>query len=332
MWWLNLLRPSHKFGIEVGFYVSLGDKHFGCTSTPDPMGQKKLVGNRDIYFPALLGQIRELFTNYGKISEIWFKGVHDPFGFYEMDSRTMNKLGTSMGDSIHALVKKLQLDAIVMGWTRPDLQWYGSEQRWAVYPLWAVVNPKDWETNYIPPYVKGWVPADANIHTRNSWFWRPGSDSKLRSVNFLKKVYFESIGRGANLLINMTSDTSGLIPIGEVNRLHEFGQMIQIAFSNPLESTDNLEIHSNMLLIKFKQKQTVNLIVMNEAIKFGQHIKQYMVEAFTDGNWNVVNKGESIGVKRIVAIDPVEATKMRLMLFSDGYAPIIKKFIVYNSN
>jgi alpha-L-fucosidase len=49
----------------------------------------------------------------------------------------------------------------------------------------------------------------------------------------LVQVYYDSIGRGANLLVNMTPDPTGRIPEAEVKRLAEFGVKIQ-RFSHPV--------------------------------------------------------------------------------------------------
>lgn len=328
----EFVKACRKYDMKIGLYVSGGDKHFGCSSTPDPQGERKLVGDIHKYFPVFMEQLRELLTGYGEISYLWFDGAYDPFGWDVMDPKTMEPLGTAYGDAIRSMVKHLQPSAVVMGGTKPDVRWSGSEQGWAAYPLWNVVQPGEGLERWVGPQNAGWIPAEANLHTRKTWFWTPDSDKTLRDIPFLMNVYFESIGRGANLLINMTPDTSGLIPEAEVNRLSEFGKKLEHTFSNPIGSANASENNSaNELFINFPQKQQINLLVIEEDIQHGQNIKQYTVDAFADGQWKNIASGQSIGRKRIQIIDPIETTKLRLSLVGEEGKAFMKEFSVYST-
>ncbi len=316
--------------MKIGLYVSGGDKHFGCTSTPDPQGERKLVGDIHQYFPVFMEQLRELLTGYGEISYVWFDGAYDPFGWDVMDTETMQPLGTAYGDAIRSMVKHLQPNAVVMGGTKPDVRWSGSEQGWAAYPLWNVVKPGEGLEHWVGPQNAGWIPAEANLHTRKTWFWTPDSDKTLRDIPFLMNVYFESIGRGSNLLVNMTPDTTGLIPKAEVNRLSEFGEALESTFGKPVGSA-NTGKSSSKYFIDLPKKQLINLLVIEEAIQHGQYIKQYKVEAFSAGEWNIIAEGQSIGRKRIQVFKVIETDKIKLSLTGQEDKMTIKSFTVYKS-
>ncbi|MEX2232384.1 MAG: alpha-L-fucosidase [Cyclobacteriaceae bacterium] len=324
----EFVDACRKNGVKVGFYVSGGDKSFGCTSTPDPMGKRKIVGDRNAYFPVYLEQLRELLTNYGEVSYLWFDGAYDPFGWDVRNPETLKEAGTSYGDAIDALVEDLQPQALIFGGTKPDVRWSGSEQGWAAYPIWNVVKPEEWATNYISPQRKGWMAVEANIHTRNSWFWKPGSDNTLRSIDFLTKVYLESIGRGANQLINMTPDTSGLIPAAEVKMLDEFGKKINSLYASPLVSATFTK-PTDSVTLKLPKKGKVGLIEIEENLKNGQHINSYTVEVLTGKQWKEIASGSSIGRKRLHIIDPVEGAAVRLKVQGDEGTPEIRKFAIY---
>ena len=47
-------EACQKYNMKIGLYLSGGDKHFPCSSTPDPQGQRKIVGDIDKYFPVFL--------------------------------------------------------------------------------------------------------------------------------------------------------------------------------------------------------------------------------------------------------------------------------------
>ena len=326
----EFVEACRKYNMKIGLYISGGDKHFGCTSTPDPQGQRKIVGDIHKYFPVFFEQLRELLTNYGKIDYVWFDGAYDPFGWDIMNPKTMKQLGTAYGDAIRSLVRHLQPNAIVMGGTKPDVRWSGSEQGWAPYPLWNIVKHGEGLKNWVPPTSAGWIASEANLHTRNSWFWKPNSDKTLRDVNFLMNVYFESIGRGANLLINMTPDTSGLIPEAEINRLDEFGKTLDLSFETVVGSANPLENTSvNEIIIDLPQKHQVNILVIEEDIHHGQNIKQYKVDAYIGGLWETIAEGQSVGRKRIQSFDPVETDKLRLSFVGEEGKSFIKNFAVY---
>ncbi len=328
----EFVKACRKYNMKIGFYISGGDKHFGCTSTPDPQGERKLVGDIHKYFPVFMEQLRELLTGYGEISYLWFDGAYDPFGWDVMDPKTMKPLGTAYGDAIQAMVKHLQPDAVVMGGTKPDIRWSGSEQGWAAYPLWNIVRPGEGLERWVGPQNAGWIPAEANLHTRDTWFWTPNSDGTLKEISFLKNAYFESIGRGSNLLINMTPDKRGLIPEEEVKRLSEFGKTLERTFATPLGNTNSSENKSTgELFIKLPQEQSTNLLVLEEDIRQGQFIKQYKVDALISGEWKTIAEGQSIGRKRIQPFDPVETTELRLSLIGELDKASIENFTIYFS-
>lgn len=327
----DFVDACRKYDLEIGLYVSGGDKHFGVNSTPDPQGERKIVGDIHRYFPVFLEQLRELLTNYGEISYLWFDGAYDPFGWDVMDPKTMQPLGTAYGDAIANMVRLLQPGAIIMGGTRPDVRWSGSEQGWAEYPLENVVKPGEGLAKWVGPQNAGWIPAEANLHTRSTWFWKPDSDKTLKDISYLKQAYLETIGRGANLLVNMTPDTSGLIPSAEVALLNSFGQWIQTTFANPAGVASSNQQPSSEITLTLPKRQRVNLLLLEEVLNKGQHIQRYILEARVDGQWQAVASGETVGRKRIQYFDPVQTQQLRLLLSGEAPGYDLENFSVYRS-
>lgn len=309
----EFVAACKKYGVKPGLYVSGGDKNENCTSTPDPMGKRKLVGNVNAYYTKFIEQLRELLTNYGQIDYLWFDGAYDPFGWDVMNATTLERLGTGYGDAIRTMVNNLQPQAVVMGGTRPDVRWSGSEQGWADYPLSNLVTDQNWSSMWVGPENTGWLPAEANIHTRDQWFWFPDSDKTLRSVDFLTKVYLESIGRGANLLINMTPDTSGLIVNAEAQRLADFGKKIQSTFGSPLIQLTSVNAAEEKI-INLNGKKKLGWLELEEDIAKGQHITSYTLEAKVGGAWKKVAEGTTIGRRRIQLMEAVDADELKLKI------------------
>ena len=327
----GFVEACKKYNIKPGLYISGGDKYFGCTSTPDPQGERKIVGDVDAYFPVFLEQLRELLTSYGEIDIIWFDGAYDPFGWDVMNSETLERLGTGYGDAIRTMVKNLQPQAVVFGGTRPDVRWSGSEKGWAPYPLWNCVNSNTWSESWVGPENLGWIPAEANIHTRKTWFWSPGSDHTLKDVSSLINVYLETIGRGANLLINMTPDTTGIIPEIETDILKSLGDSLQNIFSKPKAEIIFPEYikETGYFELELSRSSDIRMIEIEEDIERGQRVAQYVIEYLSAGDWLTLTEGQSIGRKRLHNINYLRADKLRLVITkSDGDA-VIKKFAAY---
>ncbi len=57
-----------------------------------------------------------------------------------------------------------------------------------------------------------------------NWFWTP--DDRPKTVRTLYKLYAESVGRGANLLLNVPPDKTGRIPQEYVDALMELKRVI----------------------------------------------------------------------------------------------------------
>jgi alpha-L-fucosidase len=324
----EFVAACRKYGLKPGLYISGGDKNENCTSTGEAIGKRKVVGDVDAYFIKFVSQLRELLTNYGEIDYVWFDGAYDPFGGDVLNGKTMERIGSGYGDAITTMVRNLQPQAVVFGGTKSDVRWSGSEQGWASYPLWNNV-PKGAPAEYwVGPEMSGWLPAEANIHTRDKWFWYPDSDKTLRSVDFLTKVYLESIGRGANLLVNMTPDTSGLIVPAERQRLADFGKNIRNLFSNEIKVLNAVSTE-NETTIDLKRKTKLGWVEMEEEISKGQHISSYKLEAWINGQWKPVAAGSSVGRKRIQQLENVETDRLRFSVISKEPEIPLRRFALY---
>gem|GEM_PF-361994 len=310
----EFVAACRKYGVKPGLYISSGDKYLGCTSTPDPLGERKLVGDIDWYFPLFLEQVRELLTDYGQIDYVWFDGAYDPFGWDVAHPDTGMPLGTAYGDAIRAMIRNLQPQALVFGGTRPDVRWSGSEQGWAPYPLWNVVGEGEQLQNWVGPENTGWIPAEANIHPRSTWFWTPESDNTLRDVSFLEEVYFQSIGRGANLLINLSPDTAGRIPPAEVARLNAFGEHLTRLFAAPLVVENYPQADETGYIEIPLPKKKVRMVELVEDIEHGQVVTSYSIEGLTNNKWSTLSEGQSIGRRRLERYDALPIDRLRIKL------------------
>jgi len=281
-------------------------------------------------------QITEIVTQYGDdLSALWFDGAYDPFG-WDVPQPADAFAGTPdagrhPADVFADLVHTYAPNAVIMGGTQPDLRWSGSEQGAAAYPLNNVVQLGQGVANYLPPDAQGWYISEANIHTRNTWFWMPGSDGTLRSVDYMKSAYYNSIGNGANLLVNLTPDTSGLVPAAEVQRMAEFGAELDRIFSQTHVTTDSSGgwAAGDTLELELSDMKNINHIVLEESIADGQQIVGYAIDAWNGSSWQQKITGQTIGRKRIDAFAPFAAEKIRLRITSSNGTPSIAAMTAY---
>ena len=322
----DFVDAARKHGLGVGLYFSAGDVNAGCFSTPEPRGQRRLVGDLERYLPLAREQLREILSDYGPLCEVWFDAALDPFS-PDVLRPDGTPVGTRYWDELTTLVRRLQPGAVIMGSTRPDLRWPGNEEGLAPYPLSYVVEPGSEQANWVPPGAVGWIVPEACVFTRPAWFWTAGSDAALFGPERLMDIYRRSIGHGANLLVNMTPDRRGLIPDVEVARLTGFGADIRRRFGRPIAETrgEGLWGEGMTLDLELGRTATVHAVLIEEDIRFGQRVRRHRLEARHHGAWKPLGEGLTLGRLRIVELPaPVEADAVRLRVLETMPLPKIR--------
>lgn len=311
----EFVAAARRHGLAPGLYLSGGDQHFPCTSTPDPMGERRIIGDRSAYTPIFREQLRELLTGYGELAVLWLDGAFDPFG-WDIADAAGQPLGTGPGDEFVTLIRQHQPSAVIFGGTRSDIRWAGNEDGRADYPLWNVIAPGDGPKNWLSLASHGWLPAEADAPTRRTWFWTPNSDDQLRPPAELVTMYEESVGRGANLLINLAPDASGLISAAEVRNLEAFSREIQSRYGRALGTVTSRDgwSEAHCLELVWPAPVVVTGLSLQEEIAYGQRIHAYVVEAWLDHRWQSIAVGSSIGRRRLHHFASVTTPRVRLRL------------------
>lgn len=106
-----------EYGIKFGFYLSPWDRHEPSYGT---------AAYNDHY----KNQLKELLTNYGEVSEVWFdgaKGENAKDMHYDFDG-------------YWSLVRKLQPKAVMFSDAGPDVRWVGNEKGNAGETCWSTIN------------------------------------------------------------------------------------------------------------------------------------------------------------------------------------------------
>ena len=205
-------------GLKVGFYYSLLDWHHPdyTIDSNHPLRQisdsayARINKGRDMtkYREYIKNQVRELLTNYGEISIIWFDfsfpGKHGK-GHDDWDSENLLKMARSLQPGI-IVDDRLDLDNLEGGWdfTTP-------EQVQVV--KWPEVNGKrvPWET--CQTFSGSWG------YYRDEYTWKSPAQ--------LLELLIESVSKGGNLLLNVGPTARGVFDSRAQDRLKAIGDWMK---------------------------------------------------------------------------------------------------------
>lgn len=117
----------------------------------------------------------------------------------------------------------------------------------------------------------------------HSWFWKPGQENGVYSIEQLKKIYEQSVGCSANMLVGTVINPDGLVPETDVQRLAGFGKSLKEEYSKPKGNTKG---EKNNFIIQLKQPVSLNKYVLEEDIQFGERVQSYILKGqLENGSW-----------------------------------------------
>lgn len=346
-----------KYGLKFGIYLSPWDRNRSDYASAE-------------YIAYYRNQLRELLTRYGDVSEIWFDGANGGDGYYG-GAKEKRKIDNSIyydWANTHAMVRELAPKAVMFSDAGPDVRWCGNESGLAGETNWCLIR-----TDTLYPGKSGiedllnrgdkegasWAPAEVDVSIRPGWFYHENEDSLVRTPENLFKIYLQSVGRGANLLLNIPPDKRGLLHENDVEALRGWKQLRDRVFAVNLAagasiSTDTYRgkskkyaaanvidenketywatddnVTSACLEIKWNESRKVSYIIIQEYIKLGQRVEKFNVEVRKEDAWLQVAEGATIGYKRILAIEPIETQSIRINIIDSRACPLISDVKIY---
>jgi len=329
------------------------------TPTPGFTNYTYVVDDYNRYF---LNQLYELLTEYGPIGEVWFDGANPDPSVHE----TYNYAAW------YDLIRRLQPNAVIMG-KGPDVRWVGNEggvgrtTEWSVIPLpmspdafrWPDMGDRDLgsRAKLKPGSHLWWYPAEVNttILQNSAWFW--ARNKHPRTVTQLVDIFYTSVGRNGNLILNLSPDKRGLVPDNQLEALNRTAEIINETFATNLAAggkvtADNanstnspsLVLDGNLdtwweaapgmtngsVTLTLPKAVTFDVVSLQEAVDHrGQRIESFAIETWNGTAWITAEKIASdelttVGHRRLIRLkSPVTTDQVRIRVTGSRLEPTL---------
>lgn len=291
----ELSKACKEYGLKFGVYISPWDRNHPKYGTPE-------------YNDVFVNMMKEIFSSYGPVWELWWDGANGegPNGKKQVyDWARFRKT-----------VRQLSPNTVVFSDIGPDIRWCGNEQGFAGETNWNFLDTAGFSPGAGAPPTdtlnqgnyngKSWIPAECDVSIRPGWFYHKEENEKVKTPAELFGLYLRSVGRGANLLLNVPPDRNGLISKEDSAALVGFKKLREECFAKTVR-------------ISFAKPQPINCIVLKENIALGQRVRKFVVEILDENNKITAIGGTSIGAQRILTFTSIKATQLKLKIVqADG--------------
>ncbi|HEX9794843.1 MAG TPA: alpha-L-fucosidase, partial [Planctomycetota bacterium] len=344
----ELAAACRAEGLRLGVYLSPWDRNH------------PLYGSGEAYNEYFRAQLREVLTGYGEIFEVWFDGANgEGPGGRRQEYDWPGFLAT---------VREFAPGAVIFSDAGPDVRWVGNERGFAGETNWNLLRRDEvtpgWDryAELTEGHADGthWVPAECDVSIRPGWFHHPAQDDQVKSVGELLAIWYGSVGRGANLLLNLPVDRRGLVHENDVAALRGLRAALDATFVADLArgraaTAENVrggderfgaamavdgdpdtywaaddEVQASALEVEFGAEVLLDHVVLREAIALGQRVEAFTLQARTgsgaDAIWVEIGRGTTIGRKRILQVPVTRASALRLRIAAARACPTVSTF------
>jgi alpha-L-fucosidase len=319
----ELSNACKEYGLKFGVYLSPWDRNH-----PD-YGTK----HYNLVFAAML---KEVLTNYGPVWELWWDGANGegPNGKkQEYDWELFKKT-----------VRDNSPSTLVFSDVGPDIRWVGNENGVAGVTNWNTLNIDGYSPGAGGPpadtlnrgnkFGDHWVPAECDVSIRPGWFYHAKEDTLVKSAEQLFYLYLKSVGRGANLLLNVPPNDKGLISKYDSVALIEFAKLRETSFKKDLlpAAIASMNVIKEKPSFEFMLKKglILNTIVLGENLAEGQHCSSFHIN-FYDAQGKRIKKigGTTIGANRILTFPTITCNKIEFSIDESKGKFAFKKMEAY---
>ena len=351
----EISAACRRHGLKFGVYLSPWDRNHKDYGRPE-------------YVAYYRNQLRELLTNYGDIFTVWFDGANGGDGFYggAREKRQIDNRNYYDWDNTWRIVRELMPGAVMFSDGGPDFRWVGNEDGIAGDPCWATLNMAGRYPGGSSAHLNSgerpgtaWLPAECDVSIRPGWFYHASEDTRVKTPRQLLDIYYKSVGRGADLNLNLPPDRRGRIHENDIRSLTEFRRLLDATFSKNLAKAASLtasnirggakqfaarnlldgkrntywatddNVTTPELVLSFAKPITFNVVSLREYLPLGQRVEGFALDQFKDGQWVEFAKGTSVGNLRLVRGEPLTTDKVRLRITQSPVCPALAEFGLY---
>ena len=346
----EISKSATKYDMNMGVYLSPWDANH----------PKYHVATEKEYNEYYLNQLKEIlgnpkYGNKGKFIEVWMDGARGS-GAQKV---------TYTFDEWFKYIKKAEGDIAIFSAQPTSVRWIGNERGIAGDPVWHKVKKakitddvKNEYLNHGDPEGDMYSVGEADVSIRSGWFYHDNQQPK--SIKDLMDIYFKSVGRGTPLLLNIPPNKEGKFADADVARLKEFratlDQMYATDFANGATVTASSTRKNHLyqashltdgkddtswalandaktgeFTVDLGQKRRFDVVELKEDIAKGQRISGFKVEVELNGRWVPYGEGSTVGYRRLIQGQPVEAQKIRVTITGAQATPILTNFSVYKT-
>ena len=339
-----LSMACKEAGLSFGVYLSPWDRNNPAYGTP-------------AYNDVFVNMMKEVVANYGPFFEFWWDGANGEGPNGKKQQYDWHRFESTL--------REIAPNTPVFSDIGPDIRWAGNESGYAGTTNWNLLDTAGFKRGVgAPPgdtlnqgNVNGanWIPAECDVSIRPGWFYHQAEDSLVKKPETLFAIYLKSVGRGANLILNVPPDRRGLITAYDSTALMEFARLRQESFRSSLIKTDRSKIWlgkkevsaaltdadektwvnlgksyaNNFMEVRFNKAQKLNCIELKEPTQNGQRVKSFTIELW-NGNQLLYHLGETtIGHQRIISFPRQTVSRIRIKVRDAKAEPLISSLSVY---
>ena len=363
----EVAKACRKYGIELGLYYSLWDRHEPSHNNPDP----------DAYVNFMKNQLTELLSNYGDICELWFDGgwakKDEDWKLPEVYAHIKKLQPGCLVTVNHTIGKKEKITAIQ---SPQDMQPGDPIRFWPVDFRTKDPNLARWDDPKLFSYQNEnhYLILEHTLCLSDRWNWFQKKEHlPARGVDELEELFYWTTANNNIMILNVPPDQHGRIREHERLRVLELAQRIGIrggkkplpsgyenlAFNQPIvasstandpkrtaekandysletwwaagDSIASLEMELNKKINRITIMEQPDMVNLKDGFSTIRnfHIKKFSVEIWNEGAWESVYKGTEIGACKIIPLSKyVNAAKIRLNITDSRGIPAISHFAV----
>lgn len=303
----EFVDACHRYDIRVGLYYS-----------PAQWGGQTAFENASEYDDYFINQISELLTNYGKIDYLWFDGCGSENHEYDQAR-------------IIAAIRSLQPEILIFNMWDPDTAWVGNEDGYAPMSNSNRRDALDFSMMTLQKEQMAdrlYLPAECDCKMRSTWFDCEPNEHLVKTLDELVGMYEMSVGRGANLLLNIGPDCHGQLPAADKKRLLELGEEIRRRYGAPIRAFGEMSEQEGVWSIQTADflsgdedtlSPLVNCAVMKEDLLADGEARAFRIYANLPGYQSkriCVYRGDTIGHKAICRFPAIRTPRLAVEIES----------------